>query len=469
MRPRRSDPARSGATPLRAMGLLSMFDLPKYGDGICLARLAELLDVLGDRSRRGCSASPSWSPARTARARPRRSAPASAAPMACAPGCSPRRICIASTNAFRSTACRSTTTTLARLMARIAARDRRGGAATRRTVRRVRGAVRAGLPVFSGERHATSRCSRPASAAATIRCGWSARASPASPRSIYEHVALLGNSLELIASDKSDACAAGGTIVYGENCRPLRDASRRIQSQPQRRRRCSSATRSASTTKSSSTQAQHFDLRIGGHDYRCARNSAARRVPVQQRRDRRHAVPALAASSAQPEARPGRDRRRDPQPACATRAGPAGSKSIRQRSAHRDRCRPHARRHPRRRWPACKAIHGARRLDAGARRLARQEGRRDRRRAGAVVRHHHLHARRITRARTPSGSPKPRGAPIRSADIHVAATIEDAVRNSTALADAADRRRSMSPADCSSRSNIAIVARGGRAEELKFF
>lgn len=38
----------------------------------------------------------------------------------------------------------------------------------------------------------------------------------------YEHVELLGNTLELIASDKSDACAAGGTVVYGENCRPLR-------------------------------------------------------------------------------------------------------------------------------------------------------------------------------------------------------------------------------------------------------
>lgn len=38
-----------------------------------------------------------------------------------------------------------------------------------------------------------------------------------------EHVGLLGNSLALIASDKSDACAAGGTIIYGENCRPLRD------------------------------------------------------------------------------------------------------------------------------------------------------------------------------------------------------------------------------------------------------
>jgi dihydrofolate synthase/folylpolyglutamate synthase len=38
----------------------------------------------------------------------------------------------------------------------------------------------------------------------------------------YEHVELLGHSLQLIASDKSDACASGGTIVYGENCRSLR-------------------------------------------------------------------------------------------------------------------------------------------------------------------------------------------------------------------------------------------------------
>ncbi len=37
-----------------------------------------------------------------------------------------------------------------------------------------------------------------------------------------EHVELLGNTLELIAFDKSDACAAGGTIVYGENCRNLK-------------------------------------------------------------------------------------------------------------------------------------------------------------------------------------------------------------------------------------------------------
>ena len=38
----------------------------------------------------------------------------------------------------------------------------------------------------------------------------------------YEHTELLGNSLELIVSDKSDACASDGTVIYGENCRALR-------------------------------------------------------------------------------------------------------------------------------------------------------------------------------------------------------------------------------------------------------
>jgi dihydrofolate synthase/folylpolyglutamate synthase len=37
-----------------------------------------------------------------------------------------------------------------------------------------------------------------------------------------EHVELLGHSLQEIAADKSDACAAGGSIVYGENVLSLR-------------------------------------------------------------------------------------------------------------------------------------------------------------------------------------------------------------------------------------------------------
>jgi dihydrofolate synthase/folylpolyglutamate synthase len=64
----------------------------------------------------------------------------------------------------------------------------------------------------------------------------------------YEHVELLGNSLELIVSDKSDACAAGGTIVYGENCRACgRISSNTIAGAAARR--CSSAMISVSTTR----------------------------------------------------------------------------------------------------------------------------------------------------------------------------------------------------------------------------
>lgn len=38
-----------------------------------------------------------------------------------------------------------------------------------------------------------------------------------------EHTTLLGSQIDLIALDKSDACAAGGTIVHGENLVPLED------------------------------------------------------------------------------------------------------------------------------------------------------------------------------------------------------------------------------------------------------
>ena len=65
----------------------------------------------------------------------------------------------------------------------------------------------------------------------------------------YEHVELLGNSLELIVSDKSDACATGGTIIYGENCRGLRRASRSSTIAAAGSRRCSFATISVSTAR----------------------------------------------------------------------------------------------------------------------------------------------------------------------------------------------------------------------------
>ena len=83
----------------------------------------------------------------------------------------------------------------------------------------------------------------------------------------YEHVELLGSSLELIASDKSDACVAGGTIVYGENCRELR--SHLVEYN--RGRGCTPLfIRDDIRIDNEVTAAsgQHFDFQFGHHDFR---------------------------------------------------------------------------------------------------------------------------------------------------------------------------------------------------------
>ncbi|MDB5502398.1 MAG: bifunctional folylpolyglutamate synthase/dihydrofolate synthase [Tardiphaga sp.] len=80
----------------------------------------------------------------------------------------------------------------------------------------------------------------------------------------YEHVNLLGHSLELIASDKSDACAAGGTIVYGENCRPLQ----RHLGEYLRHRDVASLfvrDRIAIDNEAMSVTGQRFDFQLGEH------------------------------------------------------------------------------------------------------------------------------------------------------------------------------------------------------------
>jgi dihydrofolate synthase/folylpolyglutamate synthase len=83
----------------------------------------------------------------------------------------------------------------------------------------------------------------------------------------YEHVDLLGNTLELIASDKSDACAAGGTIVYGENCRDLRPHLVEYN----RWRGCTPLFVRDDIridNEVSAADGQRFDLRFGDHAYR---------------------------------------------------------------------------------------------------------------------------------------------------------------------------------------------------------
>jgi dihydrofolate synthase/folylpolyglutamate synthase len=82
-----------------------------------------------------------------------------------------------------------------------------------------------------------------------------------------EHVALLGNSLELIASDKSDACASGGTIVYGENLQELRPHLEEYN----RNRNVTSLfvrDRIGISNEMVSTAGQRFDFRFGDHEFR---------------------------------------------------------------------------------------------------------------------------------------------------------------------------------------------------------
>jgi dihydrofolate synthase / folylpolyglutamate synthase len=82
----------------------------------------------------------------------------------------------------------------------------------------------------------------------------------------YEHVELLGNSLELIVSDKSDACAAGGTIIYGENCRSLRPHI--IEYQRYRDIRTLFVRDNiAINNETVSTTAQHFDLQFEDYEF----------------------------------------------------------------------------------------------------------------------------------------------------------------------------------------------------------
>jgi dihydrofolate synthase/folylpolyglutamate synthase len=83
----------------------------------------------------------------------------------------------------------------------------------------------------------------------------------------YEHTELLGESLELICSDKSDACASGGTIIYGENCRGLR---RHIAEYNRNRDVTNLLVREDIKlgNETPSTTTQHFDFQFRNHDFR---------------------------------------------------------------------------------------------------------------------------------------------------------------------------------------------------------
>ena len=88
----------------------------------------------------------------------------------------------------------------------------------------------------------------------------------------YEHVELLGHSLELIVSDKSDACASGGTIVYGENCRNLRP---HILEYNRHREITAVFVRDkiAIDNEAISATGQRFDFQFGDYEFRVLKTS----------------------------------------------------------------------------------------------------------------------------------------------------------------------------------------------------
>jgi len=198
-----------------------VFDLPKYGEGICLARLAELLAVLGiDRARLQRDS------VVVAGSNGKGSTAAFCAAIGRAYGL--RSGLFTSPHLYRFNerfqidGTPIDDPTLAALTARIEAAI--AGVARRRG--EAFGAFEAQFALACLYFH-ESQCEF-----AVFEAGIGGRYDPvrlvgartSCVTSVdLEHVALLGESLQLIASDKSDACAAGGTIVYGENCQPLRD------------------------------------------------------------------------------------------------------------------------------------------------------------------------------------------------------------------------------------------------------
>jgi dihydrofolate synthase/folylpolyglutamate synthase len=197
-----------------------VFDLPKYGDGVCLARMAELLDALAvDRARlQRISVVVTGSNGKGSTA-------AFCAGIACAYGLR--------TGLF-------TSPHLYRLNERFQVDGAPvGDDELARLVSRIEAAI-AEISQLSGENFGSFEAMFALACLhfqerqcefAVFEAGIGGRYDPvrlvgalaASVTSVdYEHIELLGNSLELIASDKSDACASEGTIVYGENCRSLR-------------------------------------------------------------------------------------------------------------------------------------------------------------------------------------------------------------------------------------------------------
>jgi dihydrofolate synthase/folylpolyglutamate synthase len=279
----------------------------------------------------------------------------------------------------------------------------------------------------------------------------------------YEHVKLLGDSLELIVSDKSDACAAEGTVVYGENCRSLRP---HLTEYNRNRAIISRFVRDeiGIAGESVSASRQRFDFRFGGYEFRSLEmallgafqfNNAAIAVALfllwlgREQPSKATADIEAAIRSGLRETRwPGRLEIIQQKPLTVIDVGhtPDGI---------------------RRSLAGLQSIYGAERwilvtgvsLDKKACEIV-----------GALApsfdtvictsAHHKGMAAEAIAAAARSANP--------DAEVHIAATIGDAVRLSENLAASLDRRIYVA-GGLFLAIEYAVAARGGRTEELKFF
>jgi dihydrofolate synthase/folylpolyglutamate synthase len=242
-----------------------VFDLPKYGDGVCLARLAELLDVLSiDRAKLQRTA------VVVTGSNGKGSTAAFCAGIGRAYGL--RTGLFTSPHLFRFNERFQVDgnpiadDALARLVARIEAaiaelsqrRNEQYGAFEALFVLACLYFQESQCDFAVFEAGIGGRCDPVRLVGAHITCVTSVD---------YEHTELLGDSLELIVSDKSDACAAGGSIIYGENCRGLRG---HIAEYNRNRDVTSLFVRDDVWLghESISATAQRFDFRFGDHDFR---------------------------------------------------------------------------------------------------------------------------------------------------------------------------------------------------------
>jgi dihydrofolate synthase / folylpolyglutamate synthase len=438
-----------------------VFDLPKYGDGICLARLAELLDALGiDRARLQ----------RQSVVVTGSNGKGSTAAMCAAIG----RGCGLRTGLF-------TSPHLLRLNERIRID---GIEISDEDFARLKQRVETGIVAVSNRRGERFGAFEALFALACLyfqesecdfivfEAGIGGRYDPVRlvgaretcVTSVdYEHVELLGNTLELIVSDKSDACAGGGTVIYGENCRSLRP---HLLEYNRHREVTSLFVRDeiGIDGEAASASEQRFDFRFGALEYRGVEtnllgavqfNNAAIAITLfllWLRRVQPHEAPKRVETAIRMGLRdtqwPGRLEiiAQDPLTVIDVGHTPDG---IRQSLA------------------SLKAIHGAEGwiLVTGA--SADKK-------ADEIVGHLAPSFDTIicTAAYHKGAAPLEIAAAARranpAADIHVAATIEDAVQLAGELT--ASRKRKLYVAGGLFLAiEYATVARGGRARDLRFF